>query len=168
MADDIRDPSVDWDNIDHVAISEFLRKKGAVELLALLDGIGFRFDEIDKALNISRGYINDRRDEALNLDLIYPDREERDGSIRRVWALTPLGLCVSYLMRHIGVPQSHDRLRSARTEYNEKKDEFMRWADNPKQIERTTEEMKETKKRWARDLAPEKRKRLYENDDKRF
>ena len=168
MADDIRDPSVDWDTVDYEAISDFLKKKGAVELLTFLDGFGYRFDEIDEALNVSRGYINDRRDEALHLDLIYPDREDRDGSIRRVWALTPLGLCIGYQMKHTGVSESHYRLVSAREEYNKNKHEFLEWSENPENIQKTIEEVKEMKERWATDVPLETRRHLHENDDRRF
>jgi len=62
----------------------FFEKKGAVELISLLDGEGYRFDEIDDLLDVSRGYLNDRRDEAVHLRLIVPDQAYRDDSVRRV------------------------------------------------------------------------------------
>lgn len=168
MPDDIRDPSVDWDNVDYVAISDFFERKGAVELIAFLDGIGFRFDEIDNALDVSRGYINDRRDEALNLNLIYPDRDTRDGSIRRVWALTPLGLCIKHQLKHFSVVESHSRLISDREQYNRKKNRFRQWAHDPENIKTTAENLKKKKDNWASDLSPEARESLSESDRKRF
>ncbi|MFD1642686.1 hypothetical protein [Halohasta litorea] len=145
MDGNITDSPVDWDNVDYEGISEFIKEKGAVELLAFLDGFGYRFEEIDDALDISRGYINDRRDEALNLDLIYPTQEDRDGTIRRVWALSPLGMIIVYRMRINGVRQIHDELVSVRKNFQEKKDEFLDWSGKPENIEDFADEIIENK-----------------------
>jgi len=88
MPDDVRDTAPDIAEIDYEEVSEFFDEKGAVELIALLDGEGYRFDEIDELLDVSRGYLNDRRDEAVHLGLIVPDQAYRDDSVRRVWTLT--------------------------------------------------------------------------------
>lgn len=141
MDGNISDSPVDWSNIDYEGISEFIEEKGAVELLAFLDGFGYRFEEIDEALDISRGYINKRRDEALNLDLIYPTQEEREGAIRRVWALSPLGMMIVYRMRINGVRQIHDELVNVRKEYQEHKDEFIDWSQSPENIKDFTNEI---------------------------
>ena len=168
MADDIRDPSVDWDNVDYEKISEFLDEKGAVELLAFLDTLGYRFDEIDSALDVSRGYINNRRDEALNLDLIYPDQETRDGSVRRVWALTPLGLCVSHQLTHFDVTEAHDTLISDRDRYNRKKARFLQWAHNPENIENLAEKTKKKPYIQPTDIPQEQRENAHDSDEHRF
>jgi len=168
MADDIRDPTIDWDNVDYEAISDFLDNKGAVELLAFLDAFGYRFDEIDNALDVSRGYINSRKDEALNLNLIYPDQEERDGSVRRVWSLTPLGLCVAHQMEHFDVTESHGRLISARDSYNKKKSRFLQWAIDPENVENLTEKIRKKNDNWATDISPAMRKGLHDSDEKRY
>jgi hypothetical protein len=141
MTENIADSPVDWNDVDYEGISEFLEKKGSVDFLAYLDGYGYRFEEIDNDLNLSRGYINDRRDEALNLDLIYPSQQDRDGTIRRVWALSPLGMVLVHKMRLNGLRSIQERLISLRNEYDDLKDEFIDWSDDPTDIEDFVEEV---------------------------
>lgn len=168
MVDDIRDPSVDWDAIDYGEISDFLDNKGAVELLAFLDTLGYRFDEIDSALDVSRGYINKRKDEALNLSLIYPDQETRDGSVCRVWALTPLGSYIADQLEHFDVTDAHNTLISDRDRYNKKKSRFLQWAHNPENIEKMAEKAKKRPHISATDLSPEQRENVHDSDEHRF
>ena len=141
MDDHLSDSPVDWENIDYEGISEFMEKKGAVELLAFVDEHGYRFDEIDFALNLSRGYINKRKDEALNLDLIYPSQREREGEIRRIWALTQLGMIIGYKMGIKGVRRELSNLLSVRREYESSKDKFLEWSEEPENIEETVNEI---------------------------
>ena len=140
MGDPIPDSPVDWDNIDHEGISEFIGKKGSVELLAFLDQYGYRFEEIDYALNLSRGYINKRKDEALSLDLIYPSQREREGSFQRIWVLTPLGMIVAYKMGEYQVRQALRNLLAKRREYENQKSEFLDWSEDSDNIEQFVDE----------------------------
>lgn len=144
MDDPIPESPVDWDNIDHDGISEFIGKKGSIELLSLLDQYGYRFEEIDLALNLSRGYINKRKDEALSLDLIYPSQREREGSFQRIWILTPLGMIIAHRMNEYRVRQAHRNLLDKRREYEKQKNEFLDWSEDSENIEqfvdKTTDE----------------------------
>lgn len=168
MSDDVRDTSPDFAEIDYEDVSDFFNEKGAVELISLLDGEGYRFDEIDELLDISRGYLNDRRDEAVHLGLIVPDQAYREDSVRRVWTLTALGHYLRQRMRHLGVTESHERLINARREYEERKTASRDWVDDPETIEEYTEAM------WADEQVhptelPEDLKELFRQlDEDRF
>jgi len=54
MPDDIPDTAPALEDVNYDELSEFFEKKGAVELISLLDGEGYRFDEIDDLLDVSR------------------------------------------------------------------------------------------------------------------
>jgi len=142
MPDDIPDTAPNLEDVNYDELSGFFEKKGAVELISLLDGEGYRFDEIDDLLDVSRGYLNDRRDEAVHLRLIVPDQAYRDDSVRRVWTLTTLGHYLRQRMRHLGVTESHERLITARREYEDRKGDFLDWVDDPESIEAYAEDMR--------------------------
>lgn len=143
---------VDWKNVEYDDLIDFLREPGAIELLAYLDGFGKTFDETDAALDISRSYLNDRRNEALRLDLIYPTQKEIDGKLRRVWALSPLGLCLALQMASFNVQQKHEKLLSARNEYNEAKKELLKWSDDIATVKNDIEEYKHRKEGFPKDF----------------
>jgi DNA-binding HxlR family transcriptional regulator len=128
-------PSYDIENIDYEEIAEFFHRKGAIELISLLDSDGHRFDEIDDLLDISRGYLNDRRDEALSLGLVEPDQEVRGDSVRRIWVLTELGSDFKEKLEQLSIIKHHKRLIERRKEYNKMKDEFLQWAEDPDDLE---------------------------------
>ena len=168
MPDDVRDTAPDLAEIDYEEVSDFFDEKGAVELIALLDGEGYRFDEIDERLDVSRGYLNDRRDEAVHLGLIVPDQAYRDDSVRRVWTRTAIGHYLSQRMRHLGVTDSHERFINARREYQERKAAFREWVADPESIEEYTEAMWADEQVHPKEL-PEDLKELFRQvDDDRF
>jgi len=168
MPDDVRDTKPNLEDVDYDEISGFLEKKGAVELISLLDSEGYRFDEIDDLLDVSRGYLNDRRDEAMNLNLIVPDQAYRDDSVRRVWVLTALGHYLRQRMRHSGVTESHERLITARREYEDRKSEFLSWAEDPESIEAYAEEKWREIEIHPTELSNELKEVFRQIDDDRF
>lgn len=168
MPDDIRDTAPDIEEIDYEEVSEYFDKTGAVELLSLLDGEGYRFDEIDDLLDVSRGYLNDRRDEAVHLGLIVPDQAYRDDSVRRVWTLTAMGHYLRQRMRHVGVTESHERLITARREYEDRKNDFLEWVDDPESIEAYAEEMWAGEQVHPKELPSELQDLFRRMDDDRF
>lgn len=168
MPDDVRDTAPGLAEIDYEEVSEFFDEKGGVELIALLDGEGYRFDEIDELLDVSRGYLNDRRDEAVHLGLIVPDQAYRDDSVRRVWTLTALGHYLRQRMRHLGVTESHERLITARREYRDRKATFREWVDDPESIEEYTEAMWADEQVHPKELPEDLKELLRQVDDDRF
>lgn len=143
---------VDWDNVEYDDLTDFLQEPGAVEFLAYLDGFGKTFNEIDADLDVSRSYLNDRRDEALRLDLIYPSQDERNGKIHRVWALSPLGLCIAFQMASFNVRQKHEKLLSARKEFNEAKEELVNWSKDTATMKHEIEDYKNRKENIPKEL----------------
>ncbi|MGQ3330935.1 hypothetical protein [Halorubrum sp. FL23] len=168
MPDDIRDTAPNLEDVDYDELSEFFEKKGAVELISLLDGEGYRFDEIDDLLDVSRGYLNDRRDEAVHLRLIVPDQAYRDDSVRRVWTLTTLGHYLRQRMRHLGVTESHERLITARREYEDRKGDFLEWVDDPESIEAYAEDLRAGNQVHPKELPPKLQDLFRRIDDDRF
>jgi len=140
MPDDIPDTAPNLEDVNYDELSEFFEKKGAVELISS-DGEGYRFDEIDDLLDVSRGYLNDRRDEAVHLRLIVPDQAYRDDSVRRVDSTT-LGQYLRQRMRHLGVTESHERLITARREYEDRKGDFLTGLMIQSQLEAYAEDMR--------------------------
>jgi len=45
-------------------------------------------------------------------------------------------------MRHLGVTESHERLITARREYEDRKGDFLDWVDDPESIEAYAEDMR--------------------------
>ncbi|MGQ3331287.1 hypothetical protein [Halorubrum sp. FL23] len=168
MPDDIRDTAPNLEDVDYDELSEFFEKKGAVELISLLDDEGYRFDEIDDLLDVSRGYLNDRRDEAVHLRLIVPDQAYRDDSVRRVWTLTALGHYLRQRMRHLGVTDSHERLITARHEYEDRKRDFLEWVDDPKSIEAYAKDMRAGNRVHPKELPAKLQDIFHRIDDDRF
>jgi len=58
-----------------------------------------------------------------------------------VWTLTTLGHYLRQRMRHLGVTESHERLITARREYEDRKGDFLDWVDDPESIEAYAEDM---------------------------
>ncbi|WP_255190799.1 hypothetical protein [Natronobeatus ordinarius] len=168
MPDDVRDTSPDFDEIDYTELSDFFDRKGAVELISLLNSEGYRFDEIDDLLDVSRGYLNDRRDEAVHLGLIVPDQAYRDDTLRRVWTLTALGHYIRQRMRHLGLTESHERLVNARREYTDRKEEFLEWVDDPDEIQEYTKMMWEDQRPHPSELPEEMKEVFRQIDEDRF
>jgi len=102
---------------------------------------GIDSTEIDDLLDVSRGYLNDRRDEAVHLRLIVPDQAYRDDSVRRVdsYNVGPLPPTADAPSR---VTESHERLITARREYEDRKGDFLDWVDDPESIEAYAEDMR--------------------------
>lgn len=110
---------------DYEEILDFLDKKGAVEMLCLIEQEPKRFDEIVDALNVSRATVNERRLQALNLDLIEPIEMKVDGSLRRGYNLTGVGSVLGLILKEKGVTRQYERLQIVRDEYETAKKEFL-------------------------------------------
>lgn len=132
-------------NLDFEKVSEFLDEPGAIELIAFLDNEGHRFDEIDKTLDVSRGYLNDRKGEAIGLNLIEAGIGERDGKQVKVWKITSYGRYIQHQMREIGFQNSHKRFLNALSEFESKKAEFEKLAESPDNIKEKVIDIRERK-----------------------
>jgi hypothetical protein len=137
MPGDIHDTSPNFDEIDYEAIAEFFHKKGSVELISVIgDGMeGYRFDELHEVLELSRGYLNKRLQEAQDLRLIIPDQVSRDGSVRRVWVLTSVGVYIYRLMSRTELTYIHSQLIDIRKKYEEKRKSFLEQIDDTESVE---------------------------------
>lgn len=157
MPRDIEQDLPQFDEIDYAEISQFFTRTGAVELISLLDNAGYRFDEIDEELDVSRAVLNERRAEAYGLGLIRPAQTLQDGKVRRVHTLTTIGSQIKRKMRAIGLVQTHERLRGIRKEYGKQKEEFRDWVDDPGELQHDVEES-------LKGSAPPE---LFEDDDEK-
>jgi len=168
MGDNLNDLTFDPDDIPADEISEFLNKSGSVELIALVDKEGIRFERMDDLLDISRSYLNKRRGEAMGLGLIKPKNVTKDGEIRRVWVLTPLGDYLNRMMERMEVTYAHKDLVRARQEYHERKRTFQDWANDPDNIQDLSQEAYERLIHHPEELPPEL-KRIYDQiDDNKY
>lgn len=116
-------------------IIEFFDETGAVELISFLDSTGYRFEEIDKELAVSRGILNDRVAEARGLNLVKPAQSVREDQLYRVHQLTFLGEAIQEQMRDIGLTQTHERLRLVMKDFEDEKTTFSEWVANPDVVE---------------------------------
>jgi hypothetical protein len=121
-------------DLDFEQVSTFLDEPGAVELISFLDNKGERFDVLAKKLDVSRDYLNRRMGEAAGLKLIEAGIDNRDGKQVKVWKITSYGRYIQQQMRELGLQNSHERFVNARVEFENKKDEFDKWAQNPDDI----------------------------------
>ena len=55
--------------------------------------------------------------------------------MRRIWVLTELGSDFKEKLEQLGLIKHHKRLIKARKEYNERKDDFLQWAEEPDDLE---------------------------------
>jgi len=128
------------EHVDLEEIGDFFQKTGAVELISLLDSTGYRFDEIDDELDVSRGIINKRVGEARGLKLITTGDITIDGKVYRVNKLTFIGEAMRQHMRGIGLVKTHERLRSVLEEFESQHQEFTEWAQDQAMIDKQIEQ----------------------------
>jgi DNA-binding HxlR family transcriptional regulator len=102
------------------AIAEFLRKKGAVELLMNLDSDeGTTFNELDELVHITRKPLSQRLEEAEELYLIEVSHDPADHGNAEPYVLTERGLRVRGLLEEIELEHQFKRIRAAEREIEE-------------------------------------------------
>lgn len=112
-------------------VSEFLLERGAIEYLSYLSQEPRRFVEIQDALAIGDGTLNELHTRAEGLQLKSTGQQKREGKIYPVHSLTPMGGVVTDRMQELGVTQRHERLRTVRDEYERAKDDYVDWVEGP-------------------------------------
>lgn len=112
---------------DLPAIAEFFTEPGAVEVIAMLDPSGYRLNELDDELDVSRPYISERLLLANNHGLVTREKvpDDEPGEIQH--RLTPLGEWVKRYMDQTGLLDTHDALRETRARFQAQKADFTDW-----------------------------------------
>ena len=124
-------------------VRQFLTETGAIELISCLDDNPKRFETLTEQLDYSRSIINERLSEAQGLKLVKRAQQSRGDKLYRVHALTPMGKRISSRMQEIGLSQTHQRLWAIRNEYEQYKEEFEEWVDDPDGLVSKIEEYRE-------------------------
>jgi len=107
---------------DFPEIGAFFLETGAVELVSLLDS--------EDALDVSRGLLSTRLNEARDLKLVEPAHREEDDTPYTVHRLTALGAAIREQMQRTGLVATHDQLRDLLAEFYEQRAEFREWVQD--------------------------------------
>lgn len=113
------------------SIAAFLRRKGAIELMCVVDGddSSGRFSEIDEALVISHSTLSKRLDEAQALGLINVSLNESTSVNGHIYRTTNLGKNVKRQLIEEGVPKTRTKLRTVEELFEEQSKEVLEWAE---------------------------------------
>jgi len=109
-------------------LSEFLSRKGAIELLCSIDMEGSRFNELAEGLEISTTTLAKRLREGQEVVLIRPFAVGGEQGTAHVYTLTERGLGVRHHMMDSGATGAYQMVREAQERFEEKAEEVRDWA----------------------------------------
>lgn len=116
-------------------IEEFLRSKGAVDLLALLHERPRTYSEIESEIEITSSTITNRRDDAADLGLLTVEVASDDHGTKKVYVLTDLGEFLADRMARQGLLASYRKMRTLQQLVEEETEEVIDWVrQNPSQL----------------------------------
>lgn len=128
-----------------VTVQEFLRRKGGVGLLSVLNERGKSFSEIETEVEITSDTISKRKDEAMELGLIELKPARRENGTVSEYHLSDLGEALVHKMAMKGIVSNYRSMRTHQREIEEKTDEVVEWVyQNPSQLMQFTEAHEET------------------------
>lgn len=117
------------ENVDSDEIAAFLRKRGSIEVLLVISANGATYTEIVEKTKIVDSTVNNRRAEALELNLIAGDSETNKGEVNRFYALTPLGMTVCQQIYSMGLGAVFWKLQELREQYTELSTDLIDWVE---------------------------------------
>jgi len=117
-----------------ITVQEFLQKKGAIGLLALLHERPKMYTEIESEIEITSDTILKRRAEAANIGLIDISLGEDSGT-KKVYHLTDMGEALTDKMAREGLVSNYRKMRTLEQLVEEQRDAIVTWAgENPSQL----------------------------------
>lgn len=113
-------------------LGEFLKSKGGVGLLAVLQNRGRTYSEIEPDVIITSSTISTRLDDAVEIGLVDVRRARRHGRTLNEYYLTDFGEEVVEDLARRGIVSNYRDMRTHYQAMEEKTDEFIDWFhDNP-------------------------------------
>lgn len=115
-----------------MTVDEWLRKKGAVELLCVVDVDGSRFGDLVEAVSISRPTVILRLKQARSAQLVKQRAIDGERGTTHVWGLTDQGATLRIEMLDNGTTKAFEKLKDARQEFAQCRESVLEWAaDHP-------------------------------------
>jgi len=137
MTDEDESPSFESPGYDYSRVSDFLDKKGAVEMIAFIDTSGKRDFEIKETLRVSDPTVDKRKREAAELGLIYSESTRESGqSFESKFYLTTFGVRLREKMKSTGLLEEYLLFQRVRQDFNESREEFVEWASDGERVKR--------------------------------
>ena len=110
--------TMEWDKHPE-EIAEYLSRKGAVDLLAIIDGDGLRYTDIREMTSISSATLSKRLEEGQDYLLLKRDSQRKDGEMVNLYKTTEIGDVIRHKMRGLGMIETYNTLRILNKEYQE-------------------------------------------------
>lgn len=115
-----------------ISASDFLNRKGAIELFCELSPHGSRWTELDNEIMASHSTVTDRIEEAQELGLITHELIDRSGESVNVYTPTNRGARFMLALETQGVAETYRHLKETRQKYEEQTEKIREWVlDNP-------------------------------------
>jgi DNA-binding HxlR family transcriptional regulator len=113
------------------SIAAFLRRKGAVELLCIVDRLDYsgRFTDLDEKINVSHSTLSKRLDEAQELGLVTIAINPQADSPETVYGTTQVGRKLQSEMGKLGLLRMYEKLRNVEELFAEGSEELVAWAE---------------------------------------
>lgn len=108
---------------------EFLKRDGAIEILATIHPDGTRFGELEEKIGASTDSLWRRLEEGLELDIVEPRGITGERGASHAWALTAKGARLRYKLRKMGMVEDLDLYRMYRERMELYEEEFREWVD---------------------------------------
>ena len=128
-----------------LTVQEFLRRKGAVGFLSVLNERGKTYSEIDSEVAITTDTISKRKDEALEIGLVGLEAARHNDRTVKEYHLTDFGEELVQQMALKGIVSNYLDMRTHQEKVEEKNAELIDWIyDNPGYFAGFTEAHEET------------------------
>lgn len=107
-----------------ISPTEFIGKKGAIEVLCEINPAGSRFQELTEGVSISRPTLSNRLAEGREASLLDTEAVAGKRGTTHRHVLTPRGATVRMLLFEQNVESSYKQYRTARLQFEKNKDKF--------------------------------------------
>jgi DNA-binding HxlR family transcriptional regulator len=136
---------IEYDKLMSPTIQEFLRRKGAVGFLSVLNERGKTYSEIESEVEITTDTISKRKDEALEIGLVGLEPARHNDRTVNEYHLTDFGEELVQQMALKGIVSNYLDMRTHQEKVEEKNAELIDWIyDNPGYFAGFTEANEET------------------------
>ncbi|WP_324759954.1 hypothetical protein [Haloarcula montana] len=107
-----------------LSTSEYLSRKGTIEVLCAISPSGSQFEELVTEVSISRPTVSQRLTEGQEVSLLHRKAVTRPNGTTHLHALTPRGATIRVRLFEQGTVLSYRQYNQARKEFNKSISEF--------------------------------------------
>jgi len=128
------------DDDSDTTVSDYLERKGAIELLCEIEPNGSQFSQLVGGVEITRNTVSSRLQEGEELGLIEKQDIQGRGT-DHAYRLTQAGAKLRLYLDHTGITEQYRIIKQLRRDFNERAGELIRWAEeNETELEPPVEE----------------------------